>query len=55
MLSHDPYVMGKLVCNPLAPLHDEIAELLQKRVDTFLRANNLDMFLLGLSEADLIR
>lgn len=44
-----------MVYNPLAPLHEEVADLLTKRVDSFLRKSNLDMFLLGLSEADLIR
>jgi hypothetical protein len=54
-MSNDPLMMGRLVRNPITPLHDEVAELLQKRVETVLRQSNVDMFLLGLTETDLIR
>lgn len=53
-LGGDVAAMSSLLHNPLAPLQTEVGALLASKVDAFLAQHGADMFLLGLTEADLV-
>ena len=53
LIGSDPGRMGQVVFNPLTPLLNRVQQLLNERVEFFLQKNGADMYLLGLSEADL--
>jgi hypothetical protein len=53
LLGSDAKAVGRLVYNPLRPLHAAVDEVMERRVAAQLRANGVDLFLLNLSEDQL--